>query len=315
MKYALTLMAMLVVAILPAQEVEINAFDPEFADLFGYDVAIDGEYAIVGAPLHGGFSSNNAGAAYIFQLIGGVWTHVKKLTAPWGGAPGDQFGYSVDISAGYAIVGAINTDYYGVSNMGAAYVYSGSGINWNLEATLRPSDGAQDDHFGNAVGLSGIRAIVGAADDDDHGSASGSAYFFEDYHYGWTEINKVTASDAHAGDAFGTDVSISGDHAVVGAPANIGVDYNYSGAAYVFQRWGSYWTEDQRLTPDDAGFFDHFGESVDIYGTQIIVGAPLLKIKWATPTYLMDLEIHGSRKIFWLQVMAHPLINLVTALA
>ncbi len=280
MKLTPTLIAVVLSMGLFAQEMEINAFDPEFADLFGYDVAIDGEYAIVGAPLQGGFGTNNAGAAYIFQLIGGVWTYVKKLAPPWGGMPGDQFGYSVDISAGYAIVGAINTDHYGISDMGAAYVYQGSGNIWNLIATLRPSDGDHLDRFGNSVGISGIRAIVGSADDDDHGNGSGSAYFYEDiYHYGWTEVNKVTASDGHAGDAFGTDVSISGDYAVVGAPGNVGVDYKYSGAIYVFKRWSSYWTEDQKLVHDDADFFDHLGESVDIYGTEIIAGAPFANDK------------------------------------
>ena len=280
MKYTPTLISMVFCFSLLAQEMEINAIDPEFADLFGYDVAIDGDYAVVGAPLQGGFGTNNAGAAYVYQLVAGVWTYVKKLTAPWGGAPGDQFGYSVDVSAGYIIVGAINTDYYGVTDMGAAYVFQGSGSIWNLVATLRPSDGANGDQFGNSVGISGIRAIVGSAKDDDHGTSSGSAYFFEDtYYYGWTQINKVTASDAHAGDAFGTDVSISGDYAVVGAPSNVGVDYKYSGAVYVFNRWGSYWTQDQKLVHDDADFFDHLGESVDILGMEIIAGAPFANDK------------------------------------
>lgn len=258
-----------------SQESEINAFDPEFAALFGYDVAVDGEYAVVGAPLHGGFGSNNAGAAYIFQLIGGIWTYVKKLTPPWGGYPGDQFGYSVDISLGYVIIGAIKTDHYGLTDVGSAYIYEGSGSSWFLTATLHPSDGSSYDHFGNSVGISGVHAIVGAADDDPAGAASGSAYIFEDYHgYGWVEINKITASNAGPGDAFGTDVSISGDYAVVGAPANVGVDHKYSGSVYVFKRWGNYWVEDARLVHDDADFFDHLGESVDIVGTRIIAGAP-----------------------------------------
>ncbi len=280
MRYAAILTLLIFCQALFGQEQEINAGDAEFADLFGYSVAIDGDYAIVGAPLQSGFGTNKAGAAYIFQRIGGVWTQVKKLVPPWGGALGDQFGYSVDITGGYVIVGAINVDYGGKTDMGAAYIFSGSGSNWYHEATLRPADGDDNDHFGKSVGISGTRAVVGVPDDDDHGSKSGSAYFFEDYYAnGWIQIDKVTASDADAGDVFGADVSISGDYAVVGAPSNVGVDYLWSGAIYVFKRWGMSWTEEEKLVHDDADVFDRLGESVDIFGPQIIAGAPFVSDK------------------------------------
>jgi len=80
-----------------AQETKLLTGDPDFASLLGYNVGIEGDYAIARAPLHGGFGSNHAGAAYIFQNVAGTWTQVKKLLPPWGGAPGDDFGYSVDI--------------------------------------------------------------------------------------------------------------------------------------------------------------------------------------------------------------------------
>ncbi|NND34764.1 MAG: hypothetical protein HKN76_19420, partial [Saprospiraceae bacterium] len=115
---------------LHGQEHQLIAFDGAFADVFGYDVAIDGDYAIVGAPLQGGFGTQQAGAAYIFVQSGGMWTYQKKLTPPWGGDFGDQFGYSVDISGDYAIVGAINTDIYSTSNAGAAYIYQRGGTQW-----------------------------------------------------------------------------------------------------------------------------------------------------------------------------------------
>ncbi|MDH3649440.1 MAG: FG-GAP repeat protein [Saprospiraceae bacterium] len=290
MKCAATLLFLCIYLLTGAQEQEITASDVEFADLFGYDVAIDGDYAIIGAPLQSGFGTNKAGAAYIFQQIGGVWTQVKKLVPPWGGNLGDQFGYSVDITGGYAIVGAINVDYNGKTDMGAAYVFSGSGSSWYLEATLRPSDGDDNDHFGRSVGISGTRAVVGVPDDDDHGSKSGSAYFYEDYYAnGWIQIDKVTASDADGGDVFGADVSISGDYAAIGAPSNVGVDYLFSGAVYVFKRWGSSWTEDVKLVHDDADVFDRLGESVDIFGPRIIAGAPFAADKTGS-AYIFSLS-------------------------
>jgi hypothetical protein len=258
-----------------SQETELTAFDGSFADLFGHSVAIDGNYAIVGAPLQGGFGTQNAGAAYIYELNGGLWTYQAKLTPPWGGNFGDQFGYSVDISGNYAIVGAINTEIYGKTQAGAAYLFARSGSQWYLVAMLSASDADQNDHFGRRVGVNDLGySIVGVAENDDHGTSSGSAYIFEPHYGSWVQVQKLIASDAHAGDAFGTDVAIDGTRAVVGAPANVGVPDLQSGAVYVFDRSHYGWTQSARLTHINADVFDHLGESVDIEGTFLIAGAP-----------------------------------------
>ena len=59
---------------------------------------------------------------------------------------------------------------------------------------LTASDAAANDWFGYSVAVSGTAAIVGARDDDDAGSSSGSAYLF-DVATG-SQIAKLTASDA-----------------------------------------------------------------------------------------------------------------------
>ena len=281
MKYLTSVLLCISVTIaVNAQEFQLTAFDGDFAELFGYSVAIDGDYAIVGAPLQSGFGTNNAGAAYIFHFDGVNWVYEDKLYPPWGGSLGDQFGYSVDIEGDRAIVGARNTEHYGYSQVGSAYVFARSGTDWNLIGTLYPSDGQQGDQFGNKVGISGNYAIVAAAKDSDYGNKSGAAYIFE-YHYGsWVEEVKLHASDADAGDAFGSDVAISGDHAVVGAPANMGVEYLQSGAVYIFHRSHYYgWGQVERLTHSDAEIFDHLGASVDIEGDYVIAGAPFANDK------------------------------------
>ncbi len=266
--------------IINGQESQLVAFDGAFADVFGYDVAIDGNYAIVGAPLQGGFGTQNAGAAYIFVLTGGVWSYQAKLTPPWGGDFGDQFGYSVDISGDFAVVGAIQTDIYGISNAGAAYIYQRGGTQWHLVGTVHASDFDQDDHFGKSVGIndSGY-TIIGAPENDDHGTSSGAAYLFEPHYGTWVEVKKLVASDAHAGDAFGTDVSIDLNKAVVGAPANVGVSYLQSGTIYIFDRQHYGWIQTARLNHEDPDVFDHLGQSVDIDGSYVIAGAPFANDK------------------------------------
>jgi hypothetical protein len=138
------------------------------------------------------------------------------------------------------------------------------------EVKITASDGAEDDHFGASVAISGNYAVVGADGDD---AASGSAYIFKRDATEWTEQAKITASDGMADDWFGYSVAISGDYAVVGAylDDDAGTD---SGSAYIFKRDATEWTEQAKITASDGAASDHFGRSVAISGDYVIVGAP-----------------------------------------
>ena len=89
---------------------------------------------------------------------------------------------------------------------------------------------------------------------------------------------KLTASDAAAEDAFGSSVSIDGDYAIVGASLKNAA----AGAAYVFIRSGTSWSQQAKLTASDAEAEDRFGwagalsdGAVSIDGEYAIVGAQL----------------------------------------
>ncbi|HED66299.1 MAG TPA: hypothetical protein ENJ09_12180 [Planctomycetes bacterium] len=87
------------------------------------------------------------------------------------------------------------------------------------------------------------------------------------------EEQKLLASDAMPGDAFGRSVAVDDETIVVGAPGvdALGTD---SGAAYVFQHNGVSFVEVAKLVPNDGAAFDSFGISVAISGATILVGAP-----------------------------------------
>ena len=135
---------------------------------------------------------------------------------------------------------------------------------WTQTQKILASDGAGDDRFGNSVEINGYDAIVGAYFDDvsTQGNA-GSAYVFVYGGASWSQQQKLTASDAQSNDEFGGSVSIDGDYAIVGAYKEDGSGTD-RGAAYVFVRSGSSWTEQQKLTPGDTEDGDHFGKSVSI---------------------------------------------------
>ena len=90
---------------------------------------------------------------------------------------------------------------------------------------------------------------------------------------GWSQQQKLIASDGAAGDWFGQSVSISGDLVIVGAQQDDDKG-NRSGSAYIFERDGTGWVQQQKLLAADGAAGDRFGRSVSISGDFAIVGAP-----------------------------------------
>ena len=82
------------------------------------------------------------------------------------------------------------------------------------------------------------------------------------------------ASDGAADDAFGYSIALSGNTAVVGAVAATVGGKSAAGAAYVFVRSGTMWTQQAKLTAADAAADDSFAESVAVDGDTVLVGAP-----------------------------------------
>ncbi|MEO8659082.1 MAG: FG-GAP repeat protein, partial [Bryobacteraceae bacterium] len=239
------------------QQAKLTASDGAANDSFGYSVALSGDTALVGAPAE----ATETGAAYVYLRSGTVWTEQAKLTAS-DRALNDRFGWSVALIGDTALVGA----YQKANVTGAAYVYVRSGTAWTEQAKLTASDSAQRDYFGDSVALSGDTALVGAS---GKATQAGAAYVYVRSGTAWTEQAKLTASDGTQFDNFGSSVALSGDTALVGAAAKA----TLTGAAYVYVRSGTAWTEQTKLTAADGAPNDIFGDSVALSGDTALVGA------------------------------------------
>ena len=156
----------------------LTASDKAANDWFGCSVSISGDVAIVGASDAAPGGTLDAGKAYIFRYNGTSWVQEDILTAS-DKARGDNFGTSVSISGGVAIVGAYYASPGKTAQAGKAYIFRYNGTSWIQEAILIASDKAEDDRFGNSVSISGNVAIVGARYADPGGSTdAGKAYIF-----------------------------------------------------------------------------------------------------------------------------------------
>ncbi len=170
------------------------------------------------------------------------------------------------------------------ASSGAAYVFTRTGTVWTQQAMLKADnagDGIGDDvdFFGYSVAIAGDGAtiVVGAWGEDSASgggtaSNSGATYvFFLDTGV-WTQQAMLKASDAQAIDSFGYSVAISGDTVVAGAHLEDTSGTN-AGAAYVFTRTASVWTQQTKLSASNAEGGDNFGYSVAISSDTIVVGA------------------------------------------
>ncbi len=155
--------------------------------------------------------------------------------------------------------------------IGFLFVTNSSRADWLEQQKLTASDANQYDYFGYSVSIDGDYAIVGARYSDMDGPYDnrGAAYIFKRTGTIWAQQDKLTASDAQPGDTFGCSVSISGDYAVVGAHSH----NSHTGAAYIFKRNGSNWSQVAKLTASDGAISDEFGFSVSISGDYAISGA------------------------------------------
>ncbi len=223
-------------------------------DFFGSAVAISGDRACLGADGYGTPLEAN-GVAFLLGRNGQSWVSQKSIPPP---SPVDdaRFGHAVALSGSTALVGA--PFLLGSSNAGNAYVVVEDGDE------LRPVELVPDEptmQFGEALAIDGDTAVVAAPSSD-------GVYVFVRNGRGWAQQAKLVPGTGVANMAYGAAVAISGDTVVVGSRRFEGV-----GAAYVFVREGTTWTQQAELRSEVPKEGDGFGRAVAIDGNAIVVGA------------------------------------------
>ncbi len=188
------------------------------------------------------------------------------------------------------------------SSAGGVYVFARSGSTWTQQAYIKASNAGTNDLFGANLALSsdGSTLAVGAyteasnatgiGGDQTNNAATnaGAVYVFTRASATWSQEAYVKASNAGASDNFGYSLGLSGDGNTLAvgaygeASAATGINGNQasntlsgSGAAYVFVRAGSTWTQEAYIKASNAGMSDYFGRAIAISadGDTVGVGA------------------------------------------
>ncbi len=193
-----------------------------------------------------------------------------QLLAP-DAALNDSGGAAVALSADFAIVGA-SLDDISRTDQGSATIYQFLNSAWVFQARLLAPAPVARQQFGATVDISGDTAVVG------YGAFGGlfpAFVFVRNPATGaWPLQAQVFANPALSLEQFSSAVAIDGDTLVVGAPLHTSTAGTSQGAAYVFVRSASTWTQQAKLIPNDPAAFAEFGTAVDISANSIIVGSP-----------------------------------------
>jgi hypothetical protein len=136
----------------------LSAPDGEASDAFGGAVALDGDTAIVCAPLADVDSYDNHGAGYVFVRVGTTWTQQQKISTTYGDSSIERFALAVALDGDTALLTAPG---YHV-DQGGVFVFTRSGSTWSEQQELRPSVRAMN--FGFQPALSGNSAVISSID-------------------------------------------------------------------------------------------------------------------------------------------------------
>jgi hypothetical protein len=265
-------------------------------DGFGRAVAMDGNTLAVGQPIGLTFLS---GQVYVFTRVGTNFIFQQTLVGNVSQTGG--FGSTVDVSGSTLVTGDPTESSIEVSS-GAIYVFQRFGTNWVQQAFLKPNIVNPNVNFGSSVAIDGDTVIAGAPLQGNR--TQGAVYIFVRTGTNWVQQALLQPLDLTIGAAFGTDVAIQGNLAVVGAPGqNIGG--LHGGAVYIYLRTGTMWNLVQTLVSQPNADTLEFGSSVAIDNGTIVVGAEAKTVNGQGFAGAVDLYVlNGTNWVFAQEVTA-----------
>jgi len=238
--------------------------------LGGPKLSGNGQYVIVSQKAY----SSSTGRAWIFTGSGSSWSQQALISASGATYVGtaDYWGEAVDMNktGEYVIVGATQAGKpHLYQRIGFATIHLRSGTSWSQQAVLAPGDGITNKMFGRTVCISGdgLYAAVGAINDAESYTDSGSVYVYVRSGTSWSQQAKIhLGSDGAANAHFGQSIDMNddGDLLVISDGGN---NTNTVGTLYIYKRDGTSWSKVKELQASDAGDGDTpAGAAAQYYG-------------------------------------------------
>lgn len=241
-----------------SQTQQITAGTASSNAIFGRSMAFseDGNYLLVGAS-GDRISGNWTGRVWAYSRSGNTWTNNQNFIPP-NITNNDNFGWSIDITGNStAVIGGRAETVGGVSDAGAAHIYTRSGTSWSRVAGLTQSDPTFNVLYGNSVAIDGQTAVVGAS----QFTGGGKVYiWYNSSGNTWSLQQAITAPSGAS--SFSSKLAIDGDTIAVSAPYGSLNSITNSGGIYIYTRSGTTWSLQQTInhaTTDSSALYQGSG--------------------------------------------------------
>jgi hypothetical protein len=233
---------------------------------FGWSISIDGDRALVGAPL-----MLNHGVVYVFEYQNNNWVETEILM-PDDGHQFNRFGDAVSLSGNTAMIGAHFADGIDLGT-GAVYVFEFENeVDWNFKQKLSVEDIGRA-WFGDSVNVYGDTAMISGPsydDEENHLNDIGAVFVFKKIDNQWEYVQVLLGDQPSSYDRFGESISLFDDQAIISKINNS----ENKGEAIVFEFINNEWTQIESLNHASIESNDQYGYSVSISGTLAVIGAP-----------------------------------------
>ncbi len=243
----------------------------------GTAVAIDGDYAFIGAP--GSDTANNPDSGLVSiqrRNANGTWSQIQTVsdTDLVGLFQNRALGAAVAAKGGLAVLAAPEGKEIPSPNF-HGYVkvmrLQANGF-WSLEADyLAPAPRRIGAHAGAAVATDGTRIVIGAPDypyqsnpDGLNASSVGTVWVMKFESGAWVSEQQVKTPMPTGLGRFGASVAIHGDRLLVGEPG--------SKTAYAYRLVGSQWVLDRAFKDEDSAAGGVFASSVAVSDQNLFIG-------------------------------------------
>ncbi|HRX87202.1 MAG TPA: S8 family serine peptidase, partial [Phycisphaerae bacterium] len=234
-------------------------------DRFGAELALDGDWLVIGSFYHDGIAPNG-GAAYVFHFNDDQWQFSKKIS-PAGTAEGDWAGRAVGLSGTTLAIGIPNA---GVLNSGKVAIYEFDGADWVFSQNLLPPS-VTGLMFGMALDLEDDTLVVGAPA-LNAASLEGRAFVYRRDSGSWVLDEELSNAGVSLGAEFGFSVAIGDGRILVGAVRDDTLAA-LGGSAFLFTNDADGWTGAKRFYASGTSSNSLFGHDVAIFGNSMLLGA------------------------------------------
>lgn len=261
----------------PAVQVDIYQLDdPPFSTAFGDAFDLEGDLMLIGSPEVDVLPDSN-GEVWPYRFENGEWVPQQPFISS-DGSFSARFGTDIEIEGTTAVIGSVCQFGIGTSKTGAAYIFDYDGTQWTETAKLAPPADSSSCDYGQKVAFSDGLVCVSAYD-NSAGPGSGAVFVYEKVGGSWAETQVVTSSVLGSGLGiwFGRGMRMEDGVLAVG-----GVNrYDWGdgiGYAEIFRNVNGQFVFEQLITDPEDQVFSHFGESFDIDGDRMVIGAKFFQL-------------------------------------